>query len=115
MASAIDFYFDFSSPYGYLAAEAIDDVGARHGIDVAWRPFLLGAVFKITGARPLASPGHLEAWPRSSADAATFRGHWNPTRILRSRLPVGCGMHLALMSCREALHARVESFCEEAA
>ena len=53
MTSAIDFYFDFSSPYGYLAAQAIDDLGARHGIDVAWRPFLLGAVFKITGARPL--------------------------------------------------------------
>ena len=51
--SAIDFYFDFSSPYGYLAAQAIDDIGARHGIDVAWRPFLLGAVFKITNARPL--------------------------------------------------------------
>ncbi len=53
MTAAIDFYFDFSSPYGYLAAQAIDDVGARHGIDVAWRPFLLGAVFKITGAQPL--------------------------------------------------------------
>lgn len=53
MASAIDFYFDFSSPYGYLAAQAVDDIGARHGIDVAWRPFLLGAVFKITGAQPL--------------------------------------------------------------
>ncbi len=53
MTAAIDFYFDFSSPYGYLAAQAIDDIGARHGVDVAWRPFLLGAVFKITGARPL--------------------------------------------------------------
>lgn len=53
MTSAIDFYFDFSSPYGYLAAQAIDEIGARHGVDVAWRPFLLGAVFKITGAQPL--------------------------------------------------------------
>ncbi len=53
MTAAIDFYFDFSSPYGYLAAQTIDDIGARHGIDVAWRPFLLGAVFKITGAQPL--------------------------------------------------------------
>jgi 2-hydroxychromene-2-carboxylate isomerase len=51
--ASIDFYFDFSSPYGYLAAQVIDDIGARHGLDVAWRPFLLGAVFKITGAQPL--------------------------------------------------------------
>ena len=53
MTEAIDFYFDFSSPYGYLSAQAIDDIGARHGRDVAWRPFLLGVVFKITGAQPL--------------------------------------------------------------
>jgi 2-hydroxychromene-2-carboxylate isomerase len=53
MTTPIDFYFDFSSPYGYLAAQVIDDLGARHGREVVWRPFLLGAVFKITGAAPL--------------------------------------------------------------
>ncbi len=53
MTEAIDFYFDFSSPYAYLSAQVIDGVGARHGRDVAWRPFLLGVVFKITGAQPL--------------------------------------------------------------
>ena len=69
----------------------------------------------FTRARPLSSPGQLGASGRNSADTATFRARWNQTRTLRSRLPIGCGMHLALMSCREALHARVESFCEEAA
>ncbi len=53
MTTPIEFYFDFSSPYGYLAAQAIDALGARHGREVAWKPFLLGAVFKITGAQPL--------------------------------------------------------------
>ena len=53
MSPPIDFYFDFSSPYGYLAAQRIDEIGARHGRAVAWRPFLLGAAFKITGAAPL--------------------------------------------------------------
>jgi 2-hydroxychromene-2-carboxylate isomerase len=54
MAGApIDFYFDFSSPYGYLASEVIDTVAAKHGRAVAWRPFLLGAVFKISGGQPL--------------------------------------------------------------
>ena len=52
-ADAIDFYFDFSSPYGYLAAQLIDDLGARHSREVRWRPFLLGAVFKTTGQQPL--------------------------------------------------------------
>ncbi len=49
----IDFYFDFSSPYAYLAAQGIDEIGARHGREVRWRPYLMGAVFKRTGARPL--------------------------------------------------------------
>jgi 2-hydroxychromene-2-carboxylate isomerase len=53
MPSAVDFYFDFSSPYGYLAAGRIDDIAARYGRSVNWRPILLGAVFKITGQQPL--------------------------------------------------------------
>jgi len=53
MADPIDFYFDFSSPYGYLASTRIDDLAARHGRSVTWRPILLGAVFKITGQQPL--------------------------------------------------------------
>ena len=53
MADAIEFWFDFSSPYGYLAAQRIDDVAARHSRGVAWRPFLLGAIFKTTGQQPL--------------------------------------------------------------
>jgi 2-hydroxychromene-2-carboxylate isomerase len=53
MSAPIDFYFDFSSPYGYLAAEQIDALGARHGRDVVWRPILLGVVFQQTGGQPL--------------------------------------------------------------
>ena len=53
MANSIDFYFDFSSPYGYFASAKIDDLAAKHGRDVTWRPILLGAVFKITGGQPL--------------------------------------------------------------
>jgi 2-hydroxychromene-2-carboxylate isomerase len=53
MAQPIDFYFDFSSPYGYFAAAKIDDLAARYGRSVVWRPILLGAIFKITAQRPL--------------------------------------------------------------
>jgi 2-hydroxychromene-2-carboxylate isomerase len=53
MAAPIDFFFDFSSPYGYLAAQSIDARAARHGRAVTWRPFLLGIVFKLTGSEPL--------------------------------------------------------------
>lgn len=50
---AIEFHFDFASPFGYFAAQQIDDLAARHGRSALWRPVLLGAVFKETGARPL--------------------------------------------------------------
>ena len=53
MAKALDFYFDFSSPYGYLASEQIETLAAKHGRTVNWHPILLGAVFKITGQVPL--------------------------------------------------------------
>ena len=53
MAAPIDFYFDFSSPYGYFASTKIDALGARYGRAVVWRPFLLGAAMKITGGTPL--------------------------------------------------------------
>lgn len=53
MAEPIEFFFDFSSPYGYLASEKIDDIAARYGRKVRWRPILLGVVFKETGAAPL--------------------------------------------------------------
>jgi len=51
----IDFYFDFSSPYGYLASQKIEPLAARNGRAVKWRPMLLGAAFKATGSGPLPS------------------------------------------------------------
>ena len=53
MSGSIDFYFDFSSPYGYLAAAQIEALAAKHGREVIWRPILLGAVFPQTGSKPL--------------------------------------------------------------
>lgn len=54
MPTALDFYFDFASPYGYLAATQIDKIAARHARTVRWHPILLGAALKATGMRPLA-------------------------------------------------------------
>ena len=49
----IDFYFDFSSPYGYLAAMRIDALAAKYQREVTWRPILLGPAFKASGNAPL--------------------------------------------------------------
>ncbi len=53
MAQPIDFYFDYSSPYAYIAAQQIETLAARHGRSVDWHPILLGAIFPTTGGMPL--------------------------------------------------------------
>ena len=53
MSHSIEFYFEFYSPYGYLASQRIDDIATRHRCEVTWRPFMLGPAFAQTGMKPL--------------------------------------------------------------
>jgi 2-hydroxychromene-2-carboxylate isomerase len=50
--AAIDFYFDFSSPYSYIASEWIEALAARHGRTVNWKAILLGATFQAAELKP---------------------------------------------------------------
>jgi 2-hydroxychromene-2-carboxylate isomerase len=50
---AIAFWFDFGSPYAWLASTQIGAVAARCGRSVIWRAFLLGVMFRETGMAPL--------------------------------------------------------------
>lgn len=45
MARQLDFYFDCSSPWTYLAFHAIQPLAADLGAEIAWRPILVGGVF----------------------------------------------------------------------
>jgi 2-hydroxychromene-2-carboxylate isomerase len=75
MAKAIDFYFDFSSPYGYLGSEKIEALAAKHGRTVEWHPVLLGVVFRQTGAVPLTQvPIKGDYSRRDFARSARFHG-----------------------------------------
>tara|TARA_E500000331_G_C17156844_1_gene669941 strand:- start:367 stop:981 length:615 start_codon:yes stop_codon:yes gene_type:complete len=54
MNGPIDFYFDFLSPYGYLAATQIEDIAARYDREAEWYPFLLGVtVMNVMGMKPI--------------------------------------------------------------
>lgn len=72
----IDFWFDFSSPYGYLMSEKIDALAAQYGRKVRWHPILLGIVFKATGSAPLTlqNPAKAEYSLRDFARSARFMG-----------------------------------------
>lgn len=87
MTSPIDFYFDFSSPYGYFAAQTIEGIATRHGRRVQWHPILLGVVFKATGAAPLVEvPLKSDYAKRDFARSARFHGL--PVFELPPRFPI---------------------------
>jgi 2-hydroxychromene-2-carboxylate isomerase len=45
----VEFWFDFGSPTAYLAWTQLPKIAAECGAQIAWRPMLLGGVFKATG------------------------------------------------------------------
>jgi 2-hydroxychromene-2-carboxylate isomerase len=45
----IDFFYEFASTYSYLTAMRIDDLALDYDVEVRWRPFLLGPIFKAQG------------------------------------------------------------------
>ena len=51
---AIDFYFDFISPFGFFASLRIDDLAAKYGLTANWHSMLIGvSVVKVMGMKPL--------------------------------------------------------------
>ena len=73
MLDPIEFYFDFSSPYGYLASEGIDAIAARHGREVTWRPYLMGVAMKTTGSTPLVNRPMMGAYSRHDMERSARR------------------------------------------
>ena len=49
MAPTLDFWFEFASTYSYPAAMRIAPLAAASGVNVRWRPFLLGPIFETQG------------------------------------------------------------------
>ena len=45
----LEFWYDLASNYSYLSAVRIEAMAARAGVELAWRPFLLGPIFKAQG------------------------------------------------------------------
>ena len=74
MAEPIDFYFDFSSSYSYIAQHRLQALQEEHGREIRWKPVALGAIFKAIGSAPHSpeTPKGAYVWKdveRSAADA----------------------------------------------
>jgi 2-hydroxychromene-2-carboxylate isomerase/rhodanese-related sulfurtransferase len=93
MTHCVDFYFDFSSPYSYIASQIVAPLVEPYGVELVWKPFLLGVMLKTTGAG-LLIVGH--EWKTSYAledfkRSAEFYGlpYQHPTRFPQSSAVAG--------------------------
>lgn len=107
----IVFYFDFSSPYGYLAAKRIDGIAARHGRAVDWRPFLLGVFFREKGGRPLTEYPLKGDYSRHDLDRSARRHGIPFVMPAVFPRPTTVAMRAALW-IKQRDRARARDFCE---
>lgn len=74
-ARPIEFFFDFSSPYSYIASEWIGALAARHGRTVRWNAILLGVTFQAAQLKsPVSYPLKREYSMADFARSARFEG-----------------------------------------
>ncbi len=71
----VDFWFDFSSPYSYVASAWIDALAARHGRTVRRHAILLGATFQAAELKsPVSYPLKREYSLHDFARSARYHG-----------------------------------------
>ena len=77
--AAIEFFFDCSSPWTYLAFERIEGVAARAGAELVWKPILVGGVFNTVNrtvyeSRDKPNPRKQDYMHKDLADWARYQG-----------------------------------------
>ena len=86
MGKTVEFYFDYGSPNAYLAYRRLPAIVERTGADLAWRPMLLGGVFKATGNQ---SPVAIAAKrPNSRNDLTRFVKRYEVPFAMNPHFPV---------------------------
>jgi 2-hydroxychromene-2-carboxylate isomerase len=92
MARTLEFYFDYGSPYSYLADTQVEAIAQRTGATLERKPMLLGGVFKATGNH---SPAELPAKSKWSAFDMPIDRKRSP-----SGAPSTCRCGRATTACR---------------
>ena len=77
--ATVEFFFDCSSPWTYLAFERIEGVAERTGADLIWKPFLVGGVFNAVNqtvyeTREKPNPRKQKYMHKDLADWARYQG-----------------------------------------
>jgi 2-hydroxychromene-2-carboxylate isomerase len=110
MASArspsIEFYFDCSSPWTYLAFHGIQAIAARFSAEIVWKPIVVGGVFNkvnqaVYAARDGVPPAKLAYTVKDLQDWARLRG-------VVLKFPPACGHPINSVKCMRGCIALAE-------
>jgi 2-hydroxychromene-2-carboxylate isomerase len=88
-APSFEFWYDFSSPFAYLASTQVEGLAARTGARIDWRPFLLGGLFRSLGIEGVPLFGYSE--PKQEhvrRDIERFAEHYGVPFGFPSRFPM---------------------------
>jgi 2-hydroxychromene-2-carboxylate isomerase len=81
----IEFFFDCSSPWTYLAFNNIQPLAAEAGEEITWRPILVGGVFNTVN--PSVYQGRQHPVPLKAAYAAKDMQDWARQAGLKIKMP----------------------------
>ena len=101
MQKKVEFFFDFGSPYTYLAYHELRRIAETRGAQIVWRPILLGGVFQATGnhspaeipAKALYSNVDLQRWARAYDVPFTMNPHFPINTLALMRGAVAMQQH----------------------
>jgi len=105
MARTLEFYFDYGSPYSYLADTQVEAIAKRTGAALVRKPMLLGGVFKATGNASPMTVALKSKW--SAFDMPMWARHYGVPFNRNPHFPVNT---LALM--RGAAAAQIDGLFE---
>lgn len=105
MTRTLEFYYDYGSPYSYLADTRVEAIAQRAGAALVRKPMLLGGVFKATGNQSPAALAQKSAW--TAFDMPLWARHYGVPFQRNPFFPVNT---LALM--RGAAAAQIDGLFE---
>lgn len=100
-----ELWFDYSSPYSYLASTQVEALAARTGATLVWRPFLLGGLFKLIegpdvpmntwpAAKRLHAVRDMERWAEAYGVPFRFPARFPMSTLTALRVALSAPEHL---------------------
>ena len=105
MSRTLEFYYDYGSPYSYLADTQVEGIAKRAGAKLVRKPMLLGGVFKATGNASPMTVAPKSKW--ASDDMPMWARHYGVPFNRNPHFPVN-----TLVLMRGAMAAQIDGTFE---